>query len=121
MAAMRKSSTPPERPRPAVPHRQTKEQVVAAIARETGLSRRQVAEVFGALGDLMERHLKRRGSGEFTIPGTGVRVRRVRKPARRPRTARNPRTGEPMRVPAKPAGVGVRLTALKRLREAVKH
>lgn len=121
MAAMRKTATRPERPRPAIPHRQTKEEIIGTIAAEIGLSRRQVAIVFGALGELLERHLKRRGSGEFTIPETGVRVRRVRKPARKARTGRNPSTGEPIHIPAKPAGVGVRLTALKRLREAVKH
>lgn len=121
MAAMRKTASPPERPRPAIPRPQTKDEVIGAIADETGLTKREVASVFHALGDLLERHMKRRGSGEFTIPDTGVRVRRVRRPARKARTGRNPRTGEPLRIPGKPAGVGVKLVALKSLREAVKH
>lgn len=120
MAAMRKTAEPTARPRPAIPTRQTKSEVIAAIADETGLTRKQVESVFSALGDLVERHMKRRGSGEFTVPDTGVRIRRVRKPARKARTGRNPATGEAIRIPAKPATSAVRLTALKPLKDAVR-
>ena len=119
MAAMRKSANRPPRPRPAIPRPQTKAEVIAAIAAETGLTQKDVAEVFSSLGDLVERHMKRRGSGEFTIPDTGVRIRRVRRPARKARAGRNPATGERIRIPAKPAGASVKVTALKPLREAV--
>lgn len=121
MAAMRKTAERPARPRPAIPSRQTKNEIIAAIADETGLTRRDVAAVFSSLGDLVERHMKRRGSGEFTIPDTGVRIRRVRRPARRARTGRNPATGETIRIPAKPAAAAVKLTALKPLKESVRH
>lgn len=120
MAAMRKTAERPARPRPAIATRQTKNEIIGAIAEETGLSRREVTAVFSSLGDLVERHMKRRGSGEFTIPDTGVRIRRVRKPPRKARRGRNPATGETIRIPAKPAGASVKLTALKPLRDAVK-
>lgn len=119
MAAMRKTADRPSRPRPAIPKPQTKAEIVAAIADETGLARKEVAAVFSSLGDLIERHMKRRGSGEFTIPDTGVRIRRVRKPARKARNGRNPATGETIRIPAKPATATVKVTALKPLRESV--
>lgn len=121
MAAMRKTAEKPARPRPAIPGRQSKSEIIGAIADETGLTRKEVSAVFSSLGDLVERHMKRRGSGEFTIPDTGVRIRRVRKPARKARTGRNPATGESIRIPAKPASVGVKLTALKALKESVRQ
>lgn len=119
--ARRRTAKLPERPRPAIASRQNKAEIIAAIAGETGLTQRQVAAVFHSLGDLVARHVKRRGSGEIVIPDTGIKVRRVRKPARRARTGHNPRTGEAIRIPGKPAGVGVKLTAMKWLKEAVKQ
>lgn len=120
MAAMRKSAAPTVRPRPAITTRQTKSEIIGAIAGETGLTHKEVTAVFTALGDLVERHMKRRGSGEFTIPDTGVRIRRVKKPARKARVGRNPATGEAMRIPAKPASATVKLTALKSLKDSVR-
>lgn len=118
--AQRRTAKRPERPRPAIASRQTKAEIIAVIAEETGLTQRDVAAVFQSLGDLVARHVKRRGSGEIVIPDTGIKVRRVKRPARRARTGRNPKTGEAMQIPGKPAGVGVRLTAMKWLRDAVK-
>ena len=72
-----------------------------------------------ALGDMIEGHMKRRGSGEFTIPDTGVKIRRVRKPARKARMGRNPATGEEMKIAAKPATTVVRVSALKALKDTI--
>jgi nucleoid DNA-binding protein len=99
--------------------KQTKTQIIQAIAEETDLTRKQVAEVFGSLGNLIQRHMQKRGSGEFTIPETGVKVRRVRKPARKARMGRNPATGETIKIAAKPASTVVKVTALKALKETV--
>jgi nucleoid DNA-binding protein len=99
--------------------KQTKTQIIQAIAEETDLTRKQVAEVFGSLGNLIQRHMQKRGSGEFTIPETGVKVRRVRKPARKARMGRNPATGESIKIAAKPASTVVKVTALKALKETV--
>jgi nucleoid DNA-binding protein len=99
--------------------KQTKTQIIQAITEETDLTRKQVAEVFGSLGNLIQRHMQKRGSGEFTIPETGVKVRRVRKPARKARMGRNPATGESIKIAAKPASTVVKVTALKALKETV--
>lgn len=72
-----------------------------------------------ALGSMIEGHMKKRGSGEFTIPDTGVKIRRVKKPARKARMGRNPATGEAMKIAAKPASTVVRVTALKALKDTI--
>ncbi len=104
----------------AIAKKQTKSQIIEAIAEDTGLTKKQVAAVFSSLGDLITRHIKKRGSGEFAIPDTGVKIRRVKKPARKARMGRNPATGEPMKIPAKPATTTVKVVALKALKDAVK-
>lgn len=103
----------------AIANKQTKTQIITSIAEKTELSKKDVTEVFSALGELVEGHMKRRGSGEFTIPETGVKIRRVKKPARKARMGRNPATGEPMKIAAKPAQTVVRVTALKALKDSV--
>ncbi len=103
----------------AITTKQTKTQIIAAIAESTELSKKDVAGVFSKLGELVESHMKRRGSGEFTIPDTGVKIRRVKKPARKARMGRNPATGEAMKIAAKPASTVVRVTALKALKDTI--
>ena len=103
----------------AITSKQTKTQILTSIAEETGLSKADVAKVFGALGDLVTAHMKKRGSGEFTIPDTGVKVRRVKKPARKSRMGRNPATGETIKIAAKPASTVVKVTALKALKDTI--
>ena len=103
----------------AITTKQTKTQIIAALAESTGLSKKDIGNVFAGLGDMIEAHMKRRGSGEFTIPDTGVKIRRVKKPARKARMGRNPATGEAMKIAAKPASTVVRVTALKALKETI--
>jgi nucleoid DNA-binding protein len=102
---------------PAIGAKQTKTQIVSAIAEETGLPKKDVNAVFGSLRDLVERHMKKRGSGEFTIPEVGVKLRRVRKPATKARKMVSPFTGEEITVKAKPARNQVKVSALKSLKE----
>ena len=103
----------------SIPTKQTKTQIIQAIAEDTGLARKDVAAVFGCLGGLIQRHMQRRGSGELTIPETGVKIRRVRKPARKARMGRNPATGETIKIAAKPASTVVKVSALKALKDTV--
>jgi nucleoid DNA-binding protein len=103
----------------AIGAKMTKTQIIAAIADSTELTKKDVAGVFAALGTLVEGHMKRRGSGEFTIPDTGVKIRRVKKPARKARMGRNPATGEAMKIAAKPASTVVRVSALKALKDTI--
>ncbi len=111
---------PATRKLPAISKKQTKSEIIDAIAQDTGLTKKQVASVFSSLSDLITRHIKKRGSGEFTIPDTGIKIRRVKKPARKARMGRNPATGEPMKIPAKPATTSVKVVALKALKDVVK-
>ncbi len=103
----------------AITQKQTKTQIIAALAESTGLSKKDIAGVMAALGNMIEGHMKKRGSGEFTIPDTGVKIRRVRKPARKARMGRNPATGEEMKIAAKPASTVVRVTTLKALKDTI--
>ncbi len=103
----------------AISKKQTKHEILTAIAEDTGLAKKDVAAVFSSLSDLITRHIKKRGSGEFTIPDTGIKIRRVKKPARKARMGRNPATGEPMKIPAKPASTTVKVVALKALKDVV--
>ncbi len=103
----------------AIGVKQTKTQIIQAIAEDTELTRKQVGAVFDSLGELIQRNMQKRGSGEFTIPQTGIKVRRVRKPARKARMGRNPATGETIKIAAKPASTVIRLAALKALKDAL--
>ncbi len=47
----------------------TKSQLLTAIADSTGLARKDVSAVLDELSDVIHRHLKRRGAGQFTLPG----------------------------------------------------
>ncbi|MBV2091894.1 MAG: HU family DNA-binding protein [Candidatus Thiodiazotropha sp. (ex. Lucinisca nassula)] len=103
----------------AITTKQTKTQILSTIAEETGLSRKDVAAVFSSLNTLVTRHLQKRGSGEFTIPDSGIKVRRVVKPRTKARMGRNPATGEAIKIAAKPAKTVVKLTALKALKDKI--
>ncbi len=103
----------------AIRTKQTKAQIIAAIAEETGINKKDVNAVLASLGALAQRHLKPRGSGEFIIPQVGVKLRRVRKPARKARKGINPFTGAEMTFKAKPASNAVKATPLKALKESV--
>jgi nucleoid DNA-binding protein len=103
----------------AIAKTQTKSQILSAIAEDTELTKKQVSEVFSSLSDLITRHIKKRGSGEFTIPDTGVKIRRAKKPARKARMGRNPATGEEMKIAAKPASTTVKVVPLKALKDIV--
>lgn len=97
----------------AIRDKQTKTQIIGQIAEDTGLTRKQVDSVLGSLSTLAKRHVMKRGSGEFAIPDMGLKVRRVHRKAR---MARNPATGDSVRVPAKTV---VKATVLKGLKEAL--
>lgn len=107
------------KPLKAIAAKQTKAQIVTSIAEETGLARKDVSAVFAALGDHVKRHMKKRGSGEFTIPETGVKIRRVKKPRTKARMGRNPFTGEEIKIAAKPAHTAVKVSALKALKDTI--
>ena len=99
--------------------KQTKTQILSAVAETTGLSKKQVAAVLDSVADLATGHLQKGGSGEFVVPSLGLKLRRVTKPARPARTGINPATQQPIQIPAKPATDAVRATPLKALKDVV--
>ena len=70
-------------------------EMVEGIMRYAGISKANVGRFYDGLAELIRRELVR--NKQFVLPGLGVlRVRQ-----RKARTARNPQTGAPVRVPAK--------------------
>jgi nucleoid DNA-binding protein len=106
----------PKKLGPAIKEPMRKTEIFAKIAEDTELTRKQVAAVFESLGDLMHRHLKKRGAGEFTVPGM-MKLRVVRKPATKARKGINPFTGEETVFKAKPARNVVKVRPLKKVKE----
>lgn len=102
-----------------VTDKQTQAQIIADLADATCLEKKAVKNLFDALRNQIQRHMKTRGSGEMTLPGLGIKVRRVSKKATKARKGVNPFTGEPMTIKAKPARKAVRATALKALKDLV--
>jgi nucleoid DNA-binding protein len=89
---------------------------LAAIAEATEPPRKDVQAVLDALGSVMERHVRKRGAGMFTLPGL-IKIRVVRKPATKARKGINPFTGEETVFRAKPARNMVKATPLKKLKD----
>ncbi|MCB1876860.1 MAG: HU family DNA-binding protein [Chromatiales bacterium] len=120
VAAAKPAGKPTRKPRViAIDKTQTKVQVYQAIAEKTQLPRKDVVAVFDSLNELIASHLAPKGSGEFTIPNTGVKIRRVTRKATAARKGVNPFSGEPMTFPAKPARNVIKLSALKALKEKI--
>ena len=94
----------------------TKSELIATLAENTGLAKKDVSAVLDELGVIMHRHLKKRSAGQFTLPGL-MKVKTVRKPARRARKGINPFTGEEMMFKAKPAQNVIKIQPLKGLKE----
>jgi len=103
---------------PAIQTKMTKTAILTELAENTDLTRKQVSDVIDALEVLIERHIKKRSCGEFTLPGL-LKIRSVKRPATKKRMGRNPATGEEIVIPPKPASTGVRVTALKGLKEMI--
>ena len=97
----------------------SKSEIYTNIANETGLTKKDVAAVFDSLAGQIKKNLGGRGAaGLFTIPGL-MKIKVVNKPARPARKGINPFTGEEMMFKAKPASKGVKVLALKGLKDMV--
>lgn len=102
----------------AVTARFGKTQLLAEIAETTALSKKQVSEVLDQLTSIIERHVGKKGPGEFVLPGI-FKINTVHKPARKARKGINPFTGEETTFKAKPASTVVKIRPLKKLKEFV--
>ena len=113
-----KKAAAPARKITAVKEKFTKTQILNEIADNTGLSRKEVTAVLDELSIVIERHIKKRSIGEFTLPGL-LKIKTVKKPAQKARkNVPNPfRPGETMDVAAKPASTKVKVLPLKKLKD----
>jgi nucleoid DNA-binding protein len=97
----------------------TKTVVYQALSEKTELSKKDIGKVFDELTAFIKAQLGKKGPGVFTVPGL-LKIKRVEKKATPARQGKNPRTGEPMTIPAKPKRTVVKALALKGLKEMVK-
>jgi nucleoid DNA-binding protein len=110
------ASTPVAKKIKPITERFTKTQIIAQIAENTELTKKQVQTVLDELGDVIEGHIKKRACGEFVLPGL-MKIVTVKKPARKARKGINPFTGQETTFAAKPASNSVRVRPLKKLKE----
>jgi len=96
----------------------TKSELFSYISEATGLAKRDISDVFEALGDAIQTHIKPKSIGSFTIPGL-MKLVVKRKPATKARKGVNPFTGEEMTFKAKPARNVLKIRLLKKLKEMV--
>jgi len=102
----------------AIQQKFTKTAMLNEIAENANLSKKQVTAVLDELSALIERHLKKRAVGEFTLPGL-LKIKAVKSAARPARkNVPNPfKPGEFMDIPKKPATTRVKILPLKKLKD----
>jgi nucleoid DNA-binding protein len=96
----------------------TKSQILSGLAEATELSKKEIEKVFDALAAMINDSI-RKTDDVFVMPGL-LKIRNVRKKATKPRQGVNPKTGEAIEIPARPATNVVKVSALKSLKEMVK-
>lgn len=116
--AVKKSTKAPAKKTSAIQEKFTKTAILSTISENTGLTKKEVSLVLDELTDLIERHIKKRSVGEFTLPGL-LKIKTVTRPARPARkNVPNPfKPGELMDIPKKPASTRVKVLPLKKLKE----
>ena len=118
--AAKKPAAKPAKAAPAVvkpiAERQNKTQMLTQISDATQLSKKQVQSVLDELTNIIEGHVKKKGVGEFVLPGL-LKITTVKKPATKARKGINPFTGEEVMFKAKPASTSVKVRPLKKLKE----
>ena len=94
----------------------SKAQVFEALAKDSGMAKLEVQTVWASLERLIEASICEQGYGQFTLPGL-MKVTTVRRPAIKARRGINPFTKEETWFKAKPASSGVRIRALKKMKD----
>jgi nucleoid DNA-binding protein len=112
------TAAPTAKPQAGVKIKMTKTAMINDIAESTNLTRAQVTSVMEELESLIERHIRKRSVGEFTLPGL-LKIKAAKRPATKKRMGRNPATGEEIVIAAKPATTRVRISALKKLKDMI--
>ncbi|MCX7632072.1 MAG: HU family DNA-binding protein [Turneriella sp.] len=88
----------------------SKNQLIAALADKTQLSKKAVASVLDALTEVA--YAEAKAAGKFQLPGIGT-LKLVQRPER---MGRNPATGEQIKIPAKTV---VKFTVAKSAKDAI--
>lgn len=96
----------------------TKSELMAAIAAECDLTKKQVGAVLESLTTNIKKSIGRTGPGSFVLPGL-VKIEKKKVPARPAKKGvPNPfKPGETMDIPAKPATTKIKVRALKALKD----
>lgn len=97
--------------------RMTKSQFVAAVAQKAKLDKKQAAAALTALNEVIVHELRRK-DGQVMIPGL-LKLSVTIKPAMPEHPGKNPFTGEPIIVKAKPARKVVKARPIKALKDAL--
>jgi len=114
-AVAKKAAAAPKRIT-AIKEPMTKTAMMATIAEQTGLAKKDVAAVFESLSGIIEGHIKKNAAGTCTVPGL-MKIKTIRKPAQKARKGINPFTGEETMFKAKPARTVVKVLPLKKLKD----
>jgi len=97
----------------------TKAQIVAEIATETTLDRKDVARMLDSLNNVIKTEMSKKGVGEFILPGI-VKFVKVSKPATPAKKMAHPfKKGEIIDVKPKPAHNVLKIRPLKNLKDMV--
>ncbi|MCX7393892.1 MAG: HU family DNA-binding protein [Planctomycetales bacterium] len=98
----------------------SKTEVLTSLAEKTGLTRKDVANVFVELSALIQKEIGKKGPGTFGLAGL-MKIQVIRKPATKATTRKNPfKPDEMMEVKAKTARSVIKVRALKSLKDMVK-
>ena len=97
--------------------RLTKSEFIGAIAKQSGLEKKQVVAALDAMNAIVIKQLSK-APGEVVLPGL-LKLVTVKKPAVKARPGINPFTKEPTVFKAKPATKVVKARMVKALKDAV--
>jgi len=101
-----------------MPERMSKSDFLNAIAEKSGLTKKQVAQMFDAMNEVVAKQLGKGGPGQVVLPGM-LKLDVVIKPAVPERQGINPFTKQPTVFKAKPERKVVKARVLKGLKDAV--
>jgi nucleoid DNA-binding protein len=96
----------------------TKSEFVTALAKKSGLNKKQAVAALDAVNAIVVQQLGKKGPGEVILPGL-LKLSTVVKPATKKHQGINPFTKQPMTYQAKPASKLVKARALKALKDAI--
>jgi len=96
----------------------SKTELYAKIADTTGLTKKQVEEVFDAFKTEIKEALSDTGPGVIQLPGL-LKIVKVVRPATKEKMVRSPATGEMVLAAAKPEKIVPKARVLKALKDMV--